>query len=87
MENVSKKYAPSFLGASKILQKTNAKWSDRMKECFSSQGVLWDDNIELDVKSIVADCVIDKGLASILPCRESVFSALVSKIEHLLKDI
>lgn len=86
MEKIKMGYGFSSDGLN-FLCKTNAKWSDRMRTFFSSQGVVWDEKTELNVKSIVADCVADKGLSAILSCRDSVFSALASKVEHLLKDI
>lgn len=86
MEKIKMEYGFSSDGLD-ILRRTNEKWSDRMKTFFSSQGAVWDEKTELSVKSILADCVVNKGLSAILPCRCSVFSALASKAEHLLENI
>ena len=69
-----------------ILDNNNAKWSDRLKNLFTSQGQVWDENIEERVKTIVADCIVSRGKQAVLPYRESIIFSLVEKIENMLES-
>jgi hypothetical protein len=64
--------------------KNSKKWSDRMKETFKKQGKPWDDNIEKEVKIIVANSVDADPQKSLNPHKQNSIDALVVSIEALL---
>lgn len=70
----------------KKINAVNKKWSDRVKSIFEASGKQWNESIEADCKTIVADCVInsDNPLSCLLDCRSSVIDSLVLSVERLL---
>ncbi|MCG8476803.1 MAG: hypothetical protein MI784_15165, partial [Cytophagales bacterium] len=65
--------------------KSNKKWSDRMKDVFHCQGKPWDDNIEAQLKSEVAKCVVKKPKSSLNQHKRSSIDALIDSLEKLIK--
>ena len=67
--------------------KNNSKWSDRLKDVFTSQGSIWNDSIEKQAKLIVANCISesDDDIESILIKQKSTFlNGLVKITEDML---
>ena len=67
----------------------NAKWSDRMRQAFLSQGSRWTDTIESKVKLAVAQCIpsnIEDINAVIIPQRSGFLSGLAAAIERLISE-
>lgn len=62
----------------------NKKWSDRLSDCFKSQGKLWDKTIEKKVKLSVANTVPKEAALALNPHKRSSIDALVSAVELLL---
>lgn len=65
----------------------NKKWSERMKNTFSSQGTRWTDAIEKKVKFIVAEAIPDKidNIYDVLIEQKSGFlNGVISSIERML---
>jgi AAA15 family ATPase/GTPase len=61
--------------------RNNNKWSDRMRETFLSQGKPWNDQIEKQVKYVVANCVQSNPENALNEHKRSSIDALVSAIE------
>lgn len=67
--------------------RNSKKWSDRIKECFKSQGKPWNDTIEAQVKETVAKS-LSKDLANCLnPHKRTSIDALVVSIELMLDKL
>lgn len=64
--------------------RSNKKWSDRIKECFNSQGKLWNDNIEAQVKETVAKSLSKDVDNCLNPHKRNSIDALVTSIESVL---
>jgi predicted ATP-dependent endonuclease of OLD family len=62
----------------------NAKWSDRAKSCFLSQGKLWSTKIESSLKALVASTVAKKPLEALNDHRRASVDALVAALEAKL---
>jgi hypothetical protein len=65
--------------------KSNSKWSDRVKNCFMTQGVDWNDKVESTVKEIVAESIVENLGSSLLEHQRSSIDALVDSLERLIK--
>jgi len=61
------------------------KWSDRMKRTFLSQGKTWTDRVEIEVKTLVADAVSERGIACLQPQRKGSVEALVGALTSRLE--
>jgi predicted ATP-dependent endonuclease of OLD family len=66
---------------------SNAKWSDRVKRVFESQGKIWDDRTEVAVKTMVADCVRANPGQALHAARRASFDALTSAVETRLGEL
>ncbi|MEX2409911.1 MAG: ATP-binding protein [Candidatus Paceibacterota bacterium] len=65
--------------------RTNSKkWSDRVKEIFSLNGKIWDDNVEKELKTLVANCVKEKGISTLNSHKENSINSLVMQLEKKL---
>ncbi|MBR2011626.1 MAG: AAA family ATPase, partial [Clostridia bacterium] len=64
--------------------RSNKKWSDRIADCFRSQGKPWNDAIEKRVKFVVVSAIPQDYNATLNPYKRSSIDALVSAIETLL---
>ena len=62
----------------------NKKWSDRIADCFKSQGKPWNDSIEKRVKYAVAEAVPEDHNVALNLHKRSSIDALVSALEALL---
>ena len=64
------------------------KWSDRVKECFVSSGKLWSDQMEKDVKYVVANSVTKSSHISdiLIPQKRDFLTGLVSSLEILITE-
>ena len=72
--------------------RSNAKWSDRLKQAFLSQGSKWTDSTEKKVKLLVANCVPEssdiKDLDKVVISQKAGFlSGVVTVMEAMLADI
>ena len=67
-------------------QMTRGKWSRRLALVFQASGAQWDDSIETQVKTLVAECVAADPASAILLDRESVLAGLVNGLETKLKS-
>ena len=61
------------------------KWSDRMKDTFLSQGKRWDERIERETKTLVADVVSKRGIGCLQTHRRGSIEALVNALEGRLE--
>lgn len=67
---------------------SNKKWSDRVKACFLTQGVTWNDKIEREIKYLVAESISGNSLSDILISEKSGFiDGLVQLIENMVDEI
>lgn len=64
--------------------RTNKKWSDRVKECFNTQGKPWNDNIEAQVKEVVAKNISKDLPNSLNEHKRASIDSLVNTIEDIL---
>ena len=64
--------------------RSNKKWSDRMADCFRSQGKQWNDAMEKRVKLAVASVVPEDANITLNPHKRSCIDAVVSALEVLL---
>ena len=62
------------------------KWSDRLKETFRVQGKNWDDDIENEVKTLVANAVKENPQDALSSNNKTVFENLLANLEKTLKD-
>jgi hypothetical protein len=65
----------------------NAKWSDRLREIFLSQGKEWNDRVKADVKMLVAKAVADAPGAALNFHKRSSFDGLVNALEKRLASL
>ena len=62
----------------------NQKWSDRVKNCFLSQGKQWSDAVEKKVKLVVANTLPNDPVAALDQHKRSSIDALVHALEILV---
>jgi hypothetical protein len=62
------------------------KWSDRVKNCFYSQGQLWTDDIKKKVKLAVAECIPDNPDDALNPHKRCSINALVTALESFISN-
>ncbi len=67
--------------------RNNSKWSDRMKNVFQNQGKRWNDNIEAEVKGVVAQTVGKDPSVALNGHKASPFMAMIATIENSLDSI
>jgi putative ATP-dependent endonuclease of OLD family len=60
------------------------KWSERVKNCFESQGKLWSDKLEIQVKTAVAEAVALVPDQALNDCKRHALDALVRALENKL---
>lgn len=63
----------------------NNKWSNRMRNTFLSQGKRWNDKIEVEVKTVVANSIKKDPKNSLCEHKRSSIDALVTSIERKLE--
>lgn len=64
--------------------RNNQKWSDRISNCFKSQGKQWNSIVEKKVKLVVADSMPEKPDKALNEHKRSCIDALVSSLEAML---
>lgn len=64
----------------------NNKWSDRVKDCFLSQGKQWSDSVEKKVKLTVANALPNDPTAALDQHKRSSIDALVNALESLISQ-
>ena len=62
----------------------NKKWSERIADCFRSQGKIWNSAMEKRVKLVVANAVHEDADVTLNPYKRSSIDALVTAIDALL---
>lgn len=62
----------------------NKKWSDRIADCFKSQGKQWNDSMEKRVKLCIAETLPSDPNAALNPHKRSSIDALVTALVLLL---
>ena len=66
--------------------KNNKKWSERMKDVFITQGQIWNEKIEKELKTIVANNIEEKfSNTDLIPEKSKTIQALIEKIEENMK--
>jgi len=65
--------------------RNNNKWSDRMKSVFQTQGKIWSDKIEAQVKAKVANCIKLDVTNSLNPHKSGIITNLVYNLEQMIK--
>lgn len=60
--------------------RSNKKWSDRMRNAFLAQGKLWDDRIKSEVKTLVAETVIEKPDRALNAHKRGAFDGLANAL-------
>jgi putative ATP-dependent endonuclease of the OLD family len=63
---------------------SRSKWSDRMKETFSSQGQVWDERFEKKLKAGVAELIAQNSAAAVKASCNAVVQSLVAALEAKL---
>lgn len=66
------------------MQNKRKKWSDKVREIFVDEGKLWDEDVERNLKYIVASCVKENASNAIDNSKCKVINNLVSIIEAKL---
>jgi predicted ATP-dependent endonuclease of OLD family len=66
--------------------RNNAKWSDRARAAFLSQGKLWNNGVEARVKYFIAQCVAKKPQDALNPHKRNSIDALVCCLDNLVKS-
>jgi putative ATP-dependent endonuclease of OLD family len=61
------------------------KWSGRMKDTFLFQGKRWNEQIEKEIKSLIADIVSKQGISCLHAQRRGSIDALVGALESRLR--
>lgn len=61
------------------------KWSDRMKRTYLSQGKSWNDRVEMEVKTLVADAVSERGIGCLQAQRKGSVEALAEALGSRLE--
>lgn len=67
--------------------RTSKKWSNRMAACFRRQGKLWDDRVETEVKTKVAELVAANPHYALLLAKKPAFDGLVRTLETRLREL
>jgi putative ATP-dependent endonuclease of OLD family len=63
----------------------NAKWSERIKKCFTSQGKTWNDSSKAQVKAEVARAVARSPAAALHDRKRSAIESLVRALEDKIR--
>ena len=66
--------------------RSNRKWSDRVGECFRSQGKQWTDTMEKRVKFCVADALSIHPVEVLNQHKKSSIDALVTALNALVTE-
>lgn len=61
-------------------RKNRKVWSERVKEQFGVQGAFWDESVESEVKTLIADQVERVGFEMVHPSRSMVIDSLVDAL-------
>ena len=83
-DKVEEEYGIILDGAA-YKKNANKKWSNKMRECFLSQGKSWNDKIEQKLKLLVSDLVAMNPELAINTNHRSSIDALVRALEQLIK--
>jgi hypothetical protein len=84
-------YAPMILNRFRVSLdspkfKGSKKWSDRLKETFLHQGKQWNDRVESEVKSALADIIGANPAVSLNPHKRASIDALVAALEQRIQE-
>ena len=60
-------------------------WSERMKNVFMAIGKRWNEDVEKDVKGLIADSVAQDPTNALLPYNRSSVDGLVDQLENLIQ--
>lgn len=82
-ENILNTYGVELTGAA---FKENKKWSERMKAVFQEQGKLWSDDVEKELKKLVAEAVAVNHKNALHPYKRASIDALVTDLERLIQS-
>ncbi len=64
----------------------NSKWSDRVKECFLSQGKPFNKTIKANVKKTVSEVIALNATNALCPHKRSSIDALAASLERLISN-
>lgn len=79
---VNGKYGVALVG--KCFSGAKSQWSDRVKQCFVTQGKLWNSTTEAQVKWVVANEIGQAGLKALNPHHRAVIDGLASALQMRL---
>jgi predicted ATP-dependent endonuclease of OLD family len=66
--------------------KSNQKWSNRMKNVFNHQGKQWDEDIEKEIKTIVAESIALNPTTALNSHKSNSIDSLVNNLESIIKS-
>ena len=66
--------------------RSNKKWSIRMKESFKAKNKLWNDRIEKQIKTLVTENFVEKGIKGIHKRRKGPFNSLIDSINQYFES-
>lgn len=69
----------------KYMKTNKKKWSERMRDCFINQGKPWNDKIQKQLKSAVAEAAAAEGIVSLNENRDGSIRSLVNALEARMK--
>lgn len=84
MPAIKKKYGVDLEVKEFTKTSNRFKWSDRVKKVFISQGKLWGDQVEADIKGIVVTCVKKYPQNALDQYKRSSIDALVMALEDMI---
>ena len=64
--------------------RSNRKWSDRVADCFRSQGKQWNDLMEKRVKRYIAESIPSNPVEALNQHKRSSIDALVTAVEAMI---
>lgn len=75
------------LSTSKEFRTNKHKWSVRVKNSFLSHSKRWNDKIEINVKNIVRDTVLENGFSSVNKHHQKPIKSLISSMESYITNL
>jgi predicted ATP-dependent endonuclease of OLD family len=67
--------------------RTNKKWSERMRDTFRQQGKQWNDRVERELKTKIAEIVVQNPEIALSNKKKTAIVALISALEERIGEI
>lgn len=64
--------------------RSNKKWSDRMRDCFKKQGKFWDDKVEMQLKSVVANAIPNRKIEFLIDNNRGFIDKVIEDLERII---